>query len=326
MRKFGRWLGRALLALFLLLALAWLVLPRDGVDRAIAFDPSVVAADPSGWLARQEQQFSDIVPGTGKRILWAGQAGVRTPLAVVYLHGFSATSEEIRPVPDDVARALGANLFFTRLAGHGRTGDALAAVQAGDWIEDLAEAMAVGRAIGDRVLVIATSTGGTLAAIGATDAALADGLAGVVMISPNFGLESPAAMILDLPGARWWGPVVAGAERSFTPQNEGHARFWTTAYPTTALFPMAALVREAAAADLTTARVPLLMILSPDDQVIDADRAEAAAGRWGGPVRLELRTMTEGDDPYSHVIAGAILSPHQTEAVVGLILDWAKGL
>lgn len=326
MRRFGRWLGRALLALFLLLGAAWLVLPRDQVDRAISFDSRAISDDPAGWLQKQELQFSDIVPGTEKRIVWAGQAGVRTPIAVVYLHGFSATSEEIRPVPDQVAQALGANLFFARLAGHGRTGAALAEVTAGDWIEDLAEAMAIGRALGDRVVVIATSTGGTLAAIGASDPALSDGLAGVVMVSPNFGLASPAAVILDLPGARWWGPLVAGAERSFTPHNEGHARFWTTTYPTEALFPMAALVREARRADLSAARVPLLMILSPDDQVIDAAQAEAAAGRWGGPVRVEPRTMTEGDDPYSHVIAGDILSPHQTAGVVGLILDWAKGL
>ena len=78
-----------------------------------------------------------------KRIVWAGAAGQKTPLAVIYVHGFSASAEEIRPVPDEVAKALGANLFYTRLAGHGRSGDAMAEPLAGDWIEDMAEAMAI---------------------------------------------------------------------------------------------------------------------------------------------------------------------------------------
>ena len=69
-----------------------------------------------------------------------------------------------------------------RLAGHGRSGAAMAEPLAGDWIEDMAEAMAIGRRLGDRVVVIATSTGGTLAAIAATDPVLSEGLAGVVLV------------------------------------------------------------------------------------------------------------------------------------------------
>ena len=95
-----------------------------------------------------EQQFPDIRPGAAKRILWAGEKGARTPLAIVYIHGFSGSAEEIRPVPDEVARTLGANLYFSRLAGHGRRPAAMAEPDAGDWIEDMAEAMAIGRRLG----------------------------------------------------------------------------------------------------------------------------------------------------------------------------------
>ena len=64
---------------------------------------------------------------------------------------------------------------------------------------DTAEALAIGRRIGDRVLVIATSTGGTLAALAATDPELSERLAGVVLISPNFGVQNPKAGLLTLP-------------------------------------------------------------------------------------------------------------------------------
>lgn len=312
--------------LFLAMTAVWVLAPREAVNRQIDFQDSMLPDDLERWLASQELQFSDIRPDTHKRIIWAGQAGRKTPLSVIYVHGFSATSEEIRPVPDRVAQALGANLYFTRLAGHGRTGDAMATATADDWIEDMAEAMAIGRRLGDRVLVISTSTGATLTAIAATDPALSEGMAGAVMVSPNFRLRSAAGAILDAPFARWWGPLVAGERRSFTPKNDRHAAYWTTDYPTLALFPMAALMREARAQDYSAAKMPLLLVYSEQDQVIDPAAIAPVSAAWGGPVRLEVRVMGPGDDPYSHVIAGDTLSPGQTVPVSDLISTWAKGL
>jgi esterase/lipase len=326
MRRLGRLFLVLLACLFAMFLALWVILPADIVDREITFDGSVLTDDLDLKLLQSEQQFSDIVPGAVKRIQWAGEKGAKTPIAVVYVHGFSATAEEIRPVPDEVAKALGANLFFTRLAGHGRTGAALAAVSAGDWVEDTAEAMATGRRLGDRVLLIGTSTGATLAALAATDPLLSEDLAGVVLVSPNFGLHSAAAVLLDTPLVRYWGWLVAGKEMGFTPMNADHGRFWTTKYPTQALFPMAALVRHVRALDFGQAKAPALVVYAPTDQVIDVARIGPIMAMWGGDVRLERREMGAGDDPFAHVIAGDILSPGQTEAVTTLILDWAEGL
>lgn len=301
-----------------------IALPRDGVDRAIAFDAAGLPGDLDAYLAASEGSVPYLTPGSAKRIVWAAGAGQKMPLAIIYVHGFSATAEEIRPVPDDVAAAIGANLYFMRLAGHGQNGVALGAVAAGDWVEDMAEAMAIGRRLGDKVVLIATSTGAPLAMIAASDPALSDGLAGLVLISPNFGLRSAAAAILDLPLARYWGPWVAGATRSFDALNERHGAHWTTRYPTTALFPMAALVRAGRAVDVTAITVPALFIYAPADQVIDPARIPAVVAAWGGPVQAQEITVGDGDDPFSHVIAGDILSPGQTVPVTGLILSWMQ--
>ena len=153
MRRVGRWLVRVTIALIVLLGGVWLVMPRPGVDAAIHFQKAMLGDDLEAYLANEEHHFSDITPGAEKRIIWAGAAGARTPFAVVYLHGYSATSEEIRPVPDEVAKALGANLFFTRFTGHGRGGAAMGQATAGDWINDTAEALAIGKRLGDKVIV-----------------------------------------------------------------------------------------------------------------------------------------------------------------------------
>ena len=326
MRRFGKWLGRLILLVVVTIAAVWAFVPQDPVDRVISFDAGTIGADIDVWLADREKAYPDIVPGTEKRVIWAGAKGAKTPLSVIYIHGFSATSEEIRPVPDQVARTLGANLFFTRLAGHGRGGDPMATATAGDWLEDTAEALAIGRRLGNRVLVISTSTGATLLAFAAIDPIMSADIAGIVMISPNFGVKPAAAKILDFPAARYWAPIVAGATRSFNPVNAKHAKYWTMQYPTTALFPLAALVRAAKTLNLSAAKVPLMVLYNPNDQVVDAEKTLAAVKGWGGKVRLEARGTAKGDDPYGHMIAGDVLSPGQTAGTVALILDWAKGL
>jgi alpha-beta hydrolase superfamily lysophospholipase len=323
-----RWIFKALLAVAGIIAILSFIFPRDGVDPTITFDPASLPDDLDGYLAASEAKVVDLTPGSAKQIVWAGAVGAKTPIAIVYVHGFSATAAEVRPVPDNVAKTVGANLYFMRLAGHGRSGAAMAEPAAGDWVEDMAEAMAIGRRLGDKVVLVATSTGAPLAAIAATDPALSDGLAGIVMISPNFGLKSAAGVILDMPLARYWGPVVAGATRSFVPINAAHGAHWTTEYPTLALFPMAALVRAGRNVDFAAAKVPLLLIYAEADQVIDPARIPAVAAAWGGPVEDEKIVVGAGDDPYSHVIAGDILSPGQTGKVTDLILSWlgANGL
>lgn len=317
---------RIALAIFLLCGAIWMFAPRERVDMEYSFDPNSLGGDLEAYLARGEAQYSDITPGTEKRILWAGEAGQKTPLAVVYVHGFSATSEEIRPVPDRVAADLGANLFFARLSGHGRSGDAMAEPRAGDWIEDMAEAVAIGRRIGDEVIVIATSTGGTLSAIAATHPDLSQGVKGMVFVSPNFGINNPAALLLTLPLARHWMPLLAGRVRAFEPVNDAHEKFWTTRYPSAAVFPMSALVQHAVSQDYAGARVPALFLLSDDDRVVRPDLSRALAGQWGAGAQVRAYRMGAGDDPYAHVIAGDILSPGQTEKAVSDILQWVANL
>lgn len=325
----GRALLKGLKYLSLLLVFAVGVLlfavPSERVEMPGAFTGDL--SDPDAYLAAREGAFDDITPGVEARIVWAGEPGARTGITVLNLHGFSATSEEIRPVPDNVATALGANLVYARLSGHGRSGAALAEASASDWVGDAAEAMAIARAIGDEVVIIGVSTGATLAAFAATDAEMSEGLAGVVMISANFRLASPAARLLDMPGVELWGPWVAGAERSFEALNEDHGRYWTTRYPTSATFSLAALMREARRLDFANADVPLLMIYSPNDQVVSAAAIEEIAGAWAGPVALSPQSLPEeGADPIAHVIAGDIMSPAMTGPVSDEITAWIEGL
>ncbi|MBT8408869.1 MAG: alpha/beta hydrolase [Alphaproteobacteria bacterium] len=320
------WAARGLALLVLAALVLVLFGPREAVDTTVEFDPADVGSDVDAYLAAQEARFDDIVPGTQKRVIWAGAPNARTRQSVLFIHGFSATSEEVWPVPDLVAEALGANLVFARLAGHGRGSAAMAEPEAGDWIEDAAEALAVARAVGEGVIVISNSTGGTLSAIAALRPEMSQNVEAFVFMSPNFGLNSFAAPILNWPGGRYWAPVVAGPERRFKALNPEHDRFWTLRYPTIALLPMSALVDYAAGLDYSAASQPALFMFSESDMVVDPDATRRIAGYWGGPVTLAPQVLGEGDDPYSHVLAGDILSPGMTSKVATQILKWIESL
>ncbi|MBV2358326.1 alpha/beta hydrolase [Thalassococcus sp. CAU 1522] len=303
----------------------WLFGPRESVVTSVAFDETRLAGGVGNYLAQAEAGFDDLTEGTQKRVVWAGSPEQRTSLSILYVHGFSASSEEIRPLPDRVAQALGANLVFTRLQGHGRPGAALAEATVEGWMSEMAEALAVARAVGERVVVISTSTGGTLTAL-ALHESMGQGVAGAVFVSPNFRVNDPAAALLTWPAARWWLPKLAGAERVFEPRNAAQGMFWTSAYPTTALLPMGATVKAARALDHGRIAVPALWVFDDADRVVDHAVTREVAAAWGGPSQLHVVKVGPDDDSHAHVIAGDIMSPSMTQALSGTIADWIAAL
>ncbi len=228
-------------------------------------------------------------------------------------------------MPDRVAEALGANLYFARLEGHGRDGDAMTEASLPGWMADTAEALAIGRRLGERVLVIATSTGAALGTLAAADPDLSEGVAGIAMLSPNFRVKYPAAVILTWPGVRYWGPLVAGAERGFEPLNAAHDAFWTTRYPTVALLPMAEAVAAARGLDHAEIAMPALFVFSDLDEVVDAGVTREVAAAWGGPVEI-MEVPEARVEPRRHIVAGDVLSPEMTAPVTERILAWADSL
>ncbi|KPA22204.1 Thermostable monoacylglycerol lipase [Shimia sp. SK013] len=320
MRTFGRFLGRAVGGMVLIAAALWIFGPYEEISVSPTIFEVDVGADVDAYFEAQESRFDDITEGVEKRVIWAGEPGAKTKQAIVYMHGFSATSEEIRPVPDLVAEALGANLIYTRLQGHGRSGAAMADATVQGWADDFAEAMIVARRVAEEVFVIGTSTGGTVVAAMLDQPEVMEAINGVIFVSPNFEISASTATLLSLPAARFWVPLVAGENRSFETRSEGHEKYWTSQYPTVALMQMAALVSAVKDQDFSTATTPALFMFSDEDVVVKATATRAVAAQWGGPVTLAPQVLQAGSDPYSHVISGAIMSPAETESDVEEIL------
>ena len=82
--------------------------------------------DIDSLLESQEKMVKGLRPGTGKKVLWTQGNGIKSKTSIVFIHGFSASRVEIDPVVNLIASKLNANVYFTRLSGHGQDGQALA--------------------------------------------------------------------------------------------------------------------------------------------------------------------------------------------------------
>ena len=275
-----------------------------------------------GWLAEREAQVPNLRPGCEKRISWV-DGPHRTAWSVVYIHGFSASRREVSPFPELVAEGLGANLFGTRLTGHGQDGPAMGRATLAEWRSDVAEALAIGRALGERVLAISCSTGCTVLTL-----ALASGedVGATAMLSPNYGLRMRRLQAaLDAPFAAHWAPFLMRRPQR-PPAASSTSGIWTDGFPVRAYVPMAEAVRAIRRADLDAIKAPGLFIHSAADQIVDPALTTAVMRRWGGPSRHIAPTPGRDDDPMAHVIAGDALSPGQTDPLVQATLEWLRTL
>lgn len=159
------------------------------------------------YMLMQREARAGVRPDNEARIVWANDSlKQRTPMALLYLHGFSASWYEGYPTHINLAKTLQANLLLSRLQAHGlENPDAMAAMYPDSLYFSALEALAMAATLGDKVVVMGTSTGGTLALQMAAD--YPDLVHAVVLLSPNIEINNPAAFLLNGP----WGLQIARA-------------------------------------------------------------------------------------------------------------------
>ena len=116
------------------------------------------------WVSASEHLRRDMRPDNQARIVWARpRHPARAPCAIVYIHGFGASQGEGAPVHRELAADFGCNLYLARLPGHGLTSPgAMRGLSAQQLLDGAAQALAIGHALGRRVILIGTSMGGAL--------------------------------------------------------------------------------------------------------------------------------------------------------------------
>lgn len=163
-----------------------------------------------------------IKPNNQAKIIWADSSKSQTEYAIVYLHGFSASQMEGDPVHQNIAKQFHCNLYLARLAEHGiDTSEDLMNLTADQYWESAKLAYAIGKQIGKKVILMGTSTGGTLAL---QLAANYPEIAGLILYSPNIEVFNPSAPLLNNP----WGLQIG---RAVLKSNYVDIKYKDSAYP-----------------------------------------------------------------------------------------------
>lgn len=313
------------LLLLLILVVVFFLGPRPKGNLEVTFSPKNLSENLDEYLLQKERKVSDLIAGAEKEIIWANpETKAKTKIALIYIHGFSGTKEETRPLSDIIARNLDANLYYTRLEGHGQNGVELEKATLADWANDYAEAIAIGELIGEKIVIISASTGASLATWGLSQAELTKNVLGMASISANYELQGLSTSQANMPWAEIVLPAIAGHERSWIPQNPAHAKWWTTTYPSKSVFPMMVLLKELKGINKSLIKTPALFIYSPNDKVIIPSEIEKVAMQWGGPT--EVIQIDKSRSPSAHVLAGDILNPGNTELIANQIITWIKSI
>lgn len=325
--KNNHWVLKSLAGLVLALAALFFLGPVNefGPDTPTARQaPPTALADLDPWLQTSESKFEGLRPGTAKGVVWASADKQQTPWSVVYIHGFSATRLETAPLADQVAKALGANLFYTRLSGHGLPGQAMGEASAQDWMADTLEAVRIGKTLGRKVLVISCSTGSTLSTWLGTTPQAAD-VSAFVFISPNFGLKNKMSELINGHWGQQIATAISGDTIRYEQTDPREVVAWTGSYPTKALFPMMALVKKVRDSDLSAFQKPVLVLYSAADQTVDPEEIKATFARLGSQQK-SIDAVTYSQSKGQHVLAGDIRDPHSVAPMAESIVNWTNSL
>jgi len=179
----------------------------------------------AAYVEVKEAAVENIKPNNQSVLIFHDSLPKKTNYSVLYYHGFTASPIEGDPVHKDIAQALGANLFVPRLYGHGLEEDEpMLNFHNDPYWESAKEALAVAKALGEQVIVLATSHGATLALSLGQDPQVA----AVAVYSPNIRLADPAAVVLSKPWGLQLARLVKGGNyHEMDRLTEAKKKYWT---------------------------------------------------------------------------------------------------
>lgn len=243
MKKFIVGFVKVLLTLIILVVVVYLLGPKAAIPNV---DLKAVSANSN--LIELEKEINDaeklhlnLRNDNEARIVWTNDTlKKKTSFSLVYLHGFSASQGEGAPMHEDFAKRYGCNMYLARLYGHGlNEEEALLDWTAEKFIESAKQAIAIGEQIGDKVIVMGTSTGCTAALLLASEN---PNIHSLINYSPNIDIANKDAWLLTRQWGLQLGRFVNGSNYNSWVPNEGTDNLVTYKYRLEAAIALKALL------------------------------------------------------------------------------------
>lgn len=262
------------------------------------------------YIEAIESETTDIKPGNEAKIIWADSTKSKTEYAVVYLHGFSASREEGEPLHINFARRYGYNLYLPRLYDHGRSSDdTFKGLTPGHLVNSAKEAIAIGRLLGEKIILMSCSTGGTLSALLVSED---PSIHSMFMYSPNIDVYDPTSELIIRPWGKQMMDFVLGGEHNHIKYSDEAKKYWTHTYHSDGIIALKYLIEEEMNEDLfSKIDVPVYMGYyykdeEHQDKVVSVPRMLEFYDQLGTP--KELKRKKAFPEAKKHVITSHIFS------------------
>ncbi|WP_233265968.1 glycerophosphodiester phosphodiesterase family protein [Formosa sp. L2A11] len=191
--------------------------------------PQTTLLNVEAAIKTAEQHTENIKTDNEARIIWAKDYKAKqSPIAFVYLHGFGASNREGEPIMSMLSKQYNANVYLSRLKEHGlNRADNYKNLTPENYIATTKEALEIGKLLGKQIILVSTSTGGTLSLKLASEDA---SIAGLVMYSPFIGLKNPAFNAILTPEGKAGFTQMNGGEIMKQNRGEAESKYWSTSY------------------------------------------------------------------------------------------------
>jgi esterase/lipase len=182
------------------------------------------------YVDAAEAKVPNIRPGNASQVYYANEAlRNQTEYCLLYLHGFSACGMEGSPTHKNLGKAFGMNVYIPRLAEHGLdTPDALLNMTPQNLWNSALEALTLAKALGKKVIVMGTSTGGTLALQMA--ATFPEDVHALILYSPNVRIATKGVWLLARPFGLQLARMMTGGKYRLLDEDPKTDAFWYRKY------------------------------------------------------------------------------------------------
>jgi pimeloyl-ACP methyl ester carboxylesterase len=275
------------------------------------------------YLATRESKY-DLKPGTEAQIIWnSGSQPAKTEYAIVYLHGFKASHPEGDPVHQKIAKTFGYNLFLSRLDEHGIDDEyPLLHLTKQKLIDSARFAFEIGRRIGHKVILMGTSTGGSLALWLASQQPFKTQISSLILYSPLIRFYGIKEKLLMNAPARTLLRLVLGKKYLVKTKGTTYAedRIWNKEYALQGALALGSFVEDYMQPSLfSKVECPAFIGYyyknkKEQDKVVSVPAIKKMASRLG--TRTEFVKTMNFPEAKSHVICNSLLSKALTNVIV----------
>ncbi|MEL7833466.1 alpha/beta hydrolase [Fodinibius sp. Rm-B-1B1-1] len=266
------------------------------------------------FIANQESQYN-LKKGTNAQIIWQNSTRRVTDKAIVYLHGFRASHPEGHPVHKTIAREFGYNLFLSRTKEHGINSDyPLLHLTEKKMLESAKFALEVGRRLGNKVILMGTSTGASLALYLASKAKYQQHISSLVLYSPLIDFHGISSGLLTNRWSRKLLSIVPGKKYLIKSKKSTYAedKIWNKEYALAGALQLGAFVQHHMTPSLFRKVTHPVFVgyyyknIDEQDTVISVNAIKKMVDFLG--TRTNKLTISNFPDAKNHVICSSLLS------------------